>query len=30
VGTLTFTIKSAHIYDTERDLMQEICETART
>lgn len=29
VGALTFTIKSAHIYDTERELMREICESAR-
>jgi thymidylate synthase len=28
VGTFTFTIKSAHIYDTELDLMRDICLTA--
>ncbi|WP_375488936.1 thymidylate synthase [uncultured Jatrophihabitans sp.] len=29
VGTFTFTIKSAHIYDTELDLMRDICRAAR-
>jgi thymidylate synthase len=28
VGTFTFTIKSAHIYDTELDLMRDICAAA--
>lgn len=28
VGTLTFTIKSAHIYDTELPVMREICQAA--
>jgi thymidylate synthase len=28
VGTLTFTVKSAHIYDTERNQMRGICDAA--